>query len=87
MCFFVNKRIDPSRWRFTDYTRDLSTLKITTTSLAIEVVTKIYIHNIYNPTKSSDYRTSCLPYLRLVLSVYREEEQIILGNFNLYYKL
>jgi hypothetical protein len=65
----------------------LSTLEITTISPTVEAATKIYIHNVYNPPKSSDHRTSCLPYLRTVLSAYQEEEQIILGDFNLHHKL
>jgi hypothetical protein len=28
VCFFVNKRIDPNKWTFTDHTRDLGTLTI-----------------------------------------------------------
>jgi ribonuclease HI len=87
VCFFVNKRIDPNRWRFTDYTRDLSTLEITTITPTAEATTKIYIHNVYNPPRSSDYRMSCLPHLRTVLSAHQEEEQIILGDFNLHHEL
>jgi YD repeat-containing protein len=86
VCFFVNKRIDPNRWRFTQHTRDLSTLEITTTSPTTEAATKIYIHNVYNPPRSSDYRTSCLPDLRTALSAH-QEEQIILGDFNLHHEL
>ena len=61
--FFINKRIDPNRWGFTDNTRDLSILEITIRSLTTEAATKIYIHNVYNPRRSSDYRTSRLPHL------------------------
>jgi hypothetical protein len=68
--FFVNKRIDPNRWTFTEYTPDLSTLEITTRTLTVEEVAKFYIHNIYNPPRSLDHRTSYLPYLRTVLSAY-----------------
>jgi hypothetical protein len=45
------------------------------------------MHNVYNPPRSSDHRTSCLSQLRTALSAYQEEEQIILGDFNLYYEL
>ena len=87
VCFFVNKRIDPNRWRFTEHTRDLYTLEITTKTPAIEAVTKFYIHNVYNPPRSSDYRISCLLHLRTALSTNQDEEQIILGDFNLHYEL
>jgi ribonuclease HI/exonuclease III len=87
VCFFINKRIDPNRWRFTDNTRDLSTLEITTTNPTTKAATKIYIHNVYNPPRSSDYRTSCLPHLRTALSAHQEGEQIILGDFNLHHEL
>lgn len=65
----------------------MNTFEIIITSLTKEAATKIYIYNIYNLPKSSDYRTSCLSLLRTVLSAYQKEEQIILNNFNLYYKL
>lgn len=86
VCFFVNKRIDPNRWRFTGHTRDLCTIEITTKTPATEAATKIYIHNVYNSPRSSDHRTSCLPHLRTALSAY-QEEQIILGDFNLHHEL
>ena len=73
--FFVNKRIDPNRWRFTDHTRDLCTIEITTKTPATEAATKFYIHNVYNPPRSSDNRTSCLPYLRTVLSAYQKKNK------------
>jgi exonuclease III len=89
VCFFVNKRIDPNNWRFTEHTRDLSTLEITTRAptTAGAAETKIYIHNVYNPPRSSDHRTSCLPHLRRALSAHQNEEQIILGDFNLHHEL
>ena len=87
VCFFINKRIDPNRWRFTDHTRDLSTLEIITNTPPTEAAIKFYIHNVYNPPRSSDHRTSCLPHLRTALSAYQEEEQIILGDFNLHHEL
>jgi hypothetical protein len=87
VCFFVNKRIDLNRWRFIDYIRDLYIIEITITTLTIGAAIKIYIYNIYNPPRSSDHRTSCLPHLRTVLLIYQKEEQIILDDFNLYYKL
>jgi YD repeat-containing protein len=86
VCFFVNKRIDPNRWSFTAPARDLSTLEITTISTNAEAETKICIHNVYNPPKSADHRTSCLPHLRTALSAHRDDEQIILGDFNLHHE-
>jgi hypothetical protein len=65
----------------------LCTLEITTKTPATEAATKLYIHNVYNPPRSSDCRTSCLPHLRTALSAHQEEEQIILGDFNLHHEL
>ena len=87
VCFFVNKRIESNKWRFTEQTRDLCTLEIITNTPPTEAATKFYIHNVYNPPRSSIHRTSCLPHLRTVLSANQEEEQIILGDFNLHHEI
>jgi exonuclease III len=86
-CFFVNRRIDLNGWKFTEHTRDLSTLEITTRTLNADTTSKIVIHNVYNPPRSSDHRASCLPHLKTVLLAYYGEEQIILGDFNLHHEL
>src|SRR4051795_1816032 len=41
--FFINKRIDRSRWRFTEHTRDLCTLEIITNTPPTEAAIKFYI--------------------------------------------
>src|SRR5690242_9529663 len=86
VCFFVNKRIDPNKWKFTELTRDVNTLEITTRTSNADTISKIIIHNIYNPPRSSDHRVSCLPHLRTALSAHYGEEQIILGDFNLHHE-
>lgn len=48
---------------------------------------KLVIHNAYNPPQTSPHRSSCLLYLREALSGYLVDEQIILGDFNLYHEL
>jgi hypothetical protein len=68
VCFFVNRRIDSNRWKFTEHTRELSTLEITTRASNADITSKIVIHNVYNPPRSSDHRASCLPQLRTALS-------------------
>lgn len=87
VCFLVNRRIDSSGWKFTEHTRDLNTLEVTTRASNADITSKIVIHNVYNPPRSSDHRASCLPHLRTALSAYHGEEQIILGNLNLHHEL
>ncbi|PQE33841.1 reverse transcriptase protein [Rutstroemia sp. NJR-2017a WRK4] len=87
VCFFVNRKLDPNSWRFTEHTRDLTILDITIQTPNANTISKIVIHNVYNPPKSSDHRESCLSYLRTVLTVYNGKEQIIIGDFNLHYEL
>jgi len=87
VCFFISKRIDPNRWKFTVHTRDLNTLEITTRSSNANTTSKIIIHNVYNPPRSSERRESCLPNLRTALLAHALEEQIILGDFNLHHEL
>jgi exonuclease III len=87
VCFFVNRKLDPNSWRFTEYTRDLTMLDITIQTPNANTISKIVIYNVYNPPRSSDHRESCLLYLRTALTVYDGEEQIILGDFNLYHEL
>ena len=80
VCFFVNKRINPNKWRYTEHTRDVNTLEITTRTSDADTISKIVIHNAYNPPRSSDHQESCLPHLRTALSAHHGEEQIILGD-------
>lgn len=86
VCFFVNKRIDPNDWIYKDHSRDLGTLEIITKPPGTDEATKIILHNIYNPPNSSINRTSCLPLLKTTLTKYQDEEQIIVGDFNLHHE-
>jgi hypothetical protein len=47
---------------------------------------QVAIHNVYNPCKHSENRTSCLPMLKEALSTYRNTSQIALGDFNLHHE-
>lgn len=87
VCFFVNRKLDPNSWRFTEHTRDLTTLDITIQTPNANTTSKIVIHNVYNPPRSPNHRVSCLPHLRTALTAHDGEEQIILGDFNLHHEL
>lgn len=84
VCFFINKRLDHTKWQFKAHTRDMCTLTITgdaNNSLPVN------IHNIYNTTQNTENRRSVLPQLRQTLHEQRDSEQILLGDFNLHHEL
>jgi hypothetical protein len=75
-CFFVNKRLDNTKWRFTDHSRDMGSLTIQTSNKAGEAK-EITIYNVYNPL-TTKYEESTLPILNEALHN-RTDEKIILG--------
>ena len=85
-CFFINKRLDHTKWQFKHHTRDASSL-IVKVDLGIQghEGSEIAIHNVYNPTQTATNRTSALPLLHRLLVKYRDSEQIVLGDFNLHH--
>jgi exonuclease III len=84
VCFFINKRLDHSRWHFREVSRDLCSLNLV---LGTEEEQQIVIHNVYNPTKTATERGSTLSLLELVIERSSHHEQIIVGGFNLHREL
>jgi exonuclease III len=84
VCFFINKRLDHSRWHFREVSRDLCSLNLV---LGTEEEQQIVIHNVYNPTKTATERGSTLPLLELAIERWSHHEQIIVGDFNLHHEL
>jgi hypothetical protein len=48
---------------------------------------QLSIHNVYNPTQTSEGRRSVLPVLQAALAAQDSEEQIALGDFNLHHRM
>ncbi|KAI1495904.1 hypothetical protein F5X99DRAFT_100465 [Biscogniauxia marginata] len=48
---------------------------------------QIILHNIYNPCQMIKNKRSALPRLWEIMEQYRQEEQIVIGNFNLHHEL
>lgn len=84
VCFFVNKRLDHSRWQFEQHTRDLCTLRIRIRENTTEH--ELVIHNVYNPPQSTPDRQSTIPLIKMKLEEHTPKEQIILGDFNLHHR-
>ena len=86
VCFFVNKKIDQTRWRFEERTRDICSIVIDQTDNQ-QIQKRIVIHNIYNLPKTSSNRQSVLPQVRKALEHHQANEQVLLGDFNLHHPL
>ncbi|KAF6525599.1 hypothetical protein HZS61_011394 [Fusarium oxysporum f. sp. conglutinans] len=84
VCFFINKRLDHSRWHFEEANRDLGSLNL---RLGTEEEQRIMVHNVYNPTQTATERGSTLPLLGKALEQLSQHEQIIIGDFNLHHEL
>ncbi|KAM0815410.1 putative Reverse transcriptase [Seiridium cardinale] len=84
VCFFINKKLDHSRWQFRETSRDLCTLSIETGEGAQPPTV---VHNIYNPSPREDDRSPTLQQLRKSLETHRHSEQIVVGDFNLHHEL
>ncbi|OHE90236.1 zinc knuckle [Colletotrichum orchidophilum] len=84
VCFFVNKKLDHSKWQFKEHSKDLCTL---TLGLRAAQNTEIAIHNIYNPQNQENGRTRSLQQLRTALEANQHMEQIVVGDFNLHHEL
>jgi exonuclease III len=86
VCFYVNKRIDPSSWSVITHNEDLQTLTIRYGPT--EDIKTVKIHNIYNPSPQS--YTALVPgTLATLQECLREDtnDHILLGDFNLHHPL
>ena len=79
VCFFVNKRIALVSITVTYHSTDLNILSLRLTDERI-----VHIHNLYNLCKRSG-EDSVLSLLYRVLNENKEEEHIVLGDFNLHH--
>lgn len=77
-CIFVNKRIATNSWSTTITSGDLCSIHIRNQDNNI-----LHVHNVYNPVKGDNLST--LPILREELAKYGNEEQLMLGDFNLHH--
>lgn len=84
VCFFINKKLDHSRWQFREVSRDLCTLIIATDD---DAETSLVLHNVYNPSPREEDRQPVLQQLRTTLETHRHVEQIVVGDFNLHHEL
>lgn len=84
VCFFVNKRLEHTKWRFEAHSRDAVTLTIEMSEQSSDG-SHIPIHNIYNPPQSLDNRTSVLPIVSRLIEAEMAGDQVVLGDFNLHH--
>ena len=79
VCFYINKRIDPSTWSVSYITKDIIGLEIRNSTLD----NKLRIYNVYNKTA-----TNTLSVLRDAISqIDPQDELLVLGDFNLHHPL
>ncbi|KIV98429.1 uncharacterized protein PV09_09750 [Verruconis gallopava] len=73
VCFFINKRLDHSAWKFVQNTKDLCTLKIRIGG-ADASSNELAIHNVYNAPQNTEGRESTIPSLKAQLEKHAPEE-------------
>ena len=86
VCFFINKTMDHTKWRYEEITRGLCTITISP-GVERQGEPRLAIHKIYNPPKATSNRQSTLPSILRALSKFQTAEQILLGDFNLHHPL
>ena len=78
VCFYINKRIDPSTWNISYITKDIIALEVTN-----PLYNKLYIINVYNKVV-----TNTLHDLGEAISKLDSYNKLLmLGDFNLHYLL
>ena len=85
VCFFINKKLDHTKWQFKAHTRDMCTVTLTIEDARGSA--SLHIHNLYNPGQGAENRQSVLPRLQQVLDERDGSEQILAGDFNLHHQL
>ncbi|KAI7698384.1 hypothetical protein KC353_g17003 [Hortaea werneckii] len=85
VCFFVNKRLDNTKWQFESQTKDVCSLHIWCEA-ETQTQGQLHVHNVYNPGLASEHRESVLPLLGTLLERYERDEQVVLGDFNLHHR-
>ncbi|EED15319.1 conserved hypothetical protein [Talaromyces stipitatus ATCC 10500] len=85
VCFFINSQLRGA-WTHTHHTLDLDTLHLQFKNGKEARI--VHIHNIYNLVESqNENQPSTLPDLRKALESDREEEHLLIGDFNLHYPM
>ncbi len=79
MCWYINKKLALVLWTVIHYLPNLSIIRLQTRDNCT-----LYIHNIYNPTAYSG-KLSRITLLENILASNLSDEQIMLGDFNLYH--
>jgi hypothetical protein len=86
VCFFVNKRLDQSKWRFQERTGDVCSLILDLDRDKTQR-RQLAVHNIYNPATHLTNAPTSLADIRSILHKNQDIEQILLGDFNLHHPL
>jgi hypothetical protein len=86
VCFFINKRLDQSKWRFQERTGDVCSLILDLDEDETER-RQLAVHNVYNPATHLANVPTALADTRDILHENQDIEQILLGDFNLHHPL
>ena len=66
VCFFINKRLDQSKWRFQERTGDVCSIIFNLSEDNTEK-RQLALHNIYNPTTHHTYALTAFTDIRAIL--------------------
>ena len=84
VCFFINRRLDHTAWHFTPHGRDACTITIQRPKSPTGQ-SRLVIHNVYNPLRSSEETGSTLPMIQQLIEAHEAEDQVVVGDFNLHH--
>ena len=90
VCFYINKRLDISKWTVTNHSEDIQTLTIRTEAAETQTGETLQIHNVYNPSPASysSKEPGTIETLRKILEItVSETNHVVVGDFNLHHPL
>jgi exonuclease III len=90
VCFYINKRLDTSKWTVTNHSEDMQTLTIKTEATGTQIEEVLQIHNVYNPSPASysSKEPGTIETLRKILETsVSETNHVVVGDFNLHHPL
>jgi exonuclease III len=90
VCFYINKRLDTSKWTVTNHSEDIQTLTIKTEATGTQIEEVLQIHNVYNPSPASysSKEPGTIETLRKILETsVSETNHVVVGDFNLHHPL
>ena len=79
VCFYINKRLDPSSWRVSYTSRDIIALTISSPYST----SSTHVFNVYNEVGTNTLSTLA----DTIGHLDSDDERIVLGDFNLYHPL